>query len=114
MARVDMHKLEHDLERWQLTEAACLARVRELETAEQYILVDPKVEAVIRAEADVLSLLDGFEELRAELDRRLSVLTWLQSGRLVRDEDSKPLKTRLHRVISSRATRRGRCLAQGC
>ena len=37
---VDMHQLEHDLERWQLTEAACLARVKELETAEKHILIE--------------------------------------------------------------------------
>ena len=31
--------------------------------------------------------------MRAELDRRLSVLTWLQSGRLIRDEYLEAVKS---------------------
>ena len=89
----DMRKLENDLERWQLTEAACQERVRELENAEQFIPVQTRVEAVIRAEADVSALLAGFEELRAELDRRLSVLSWLHTGRLIQEDDVEAVKS---------------------
>ena len=87
VSSADIRQLENDYERWQLMEAACHARVRELENAEQYIPIYTRVEAIIRAEADVRGLLDGFEELRGELDRRLSVLTWLHCGQLVKDED---------------------------
>ena len=41
-------------------EAATHERVRELENAALHIPVQSKVEAVIRAEADVSALLDGF------------------------------------------------------
>ena len=39
------------------------------------------------------ALLDGFEELRAELDRRLSILTWLHTGRLIHDEYLEAVKS---------------------
>ncbi len=93
VSSADIRQLEQDYEHWELMQAACHERVRELETAERYILIEPRIDAVIRAGADVLSLLDGFESLRAELDRRLSVLTWLQSCRLVRDEDLEAVKS---------------------
>jgi hypothetical protein len=89
---IDTHRLEHDYERWQLTEGACLARVRELERLAGYIPIQSKVDAVVRAEADVRGLLDGFEALRAELDRRLSILEWLQCGGLVGDDDLQAVK----------------------
>jgi hypothetical protein len=83
----DIRQLENDYERWQLMEAACRERVKELENAALHIPVQSKIDAVIRAEADVRSLLADFEEMRAELDRRLSILTWLHSTQLVKDED---------------------------
>jgi hypothetical protein len=89
---VDIRQLEQELEHWQLMTGACLARVKELENAEQLIPVQTRVEAVIRAEADVSALLDGFEQMRAELDRRLSILTWLHTGGLVKDDDLQAVK----------------------
>ena len=35
----------------------------------------------------------GFEELRDELDRRLSILTWLHTGRLVKEDDIEAVKS---------------------
>jgi hypothetical protein len=92
VSSADIRQLEQDYERWQLMEAATHERVRELENAALHIPVQSKVEAVIRAEADVSALLDGFESLRAELDRRLSVLTWLHCGGLVGDDDLQAVK----------------------
>ena len=93
VSSADIRQLENDYERWQFMEAACRERVNELENAKQFIPVQTRVDAVIRAEADVFALLDGFEELRAELDRRLSVLTWPHTGRLVKDEYSEAVKS---------------------
>ena len=93
VSSADIRQLEQDYERWQLMEAACRERVKELENAEQFIPVQTRVEAVIKSEADVHSLLAGFEELRSELDRRLSILTWLHTGRLVKDEDLEAVKS---------------------
>ena len=90
---VDTHRLENDVERWTFTEAACLTRVKELERLADFVLIEPKIDAVVRAEADVHSLLDGFEELRAELDRRLSILTWLHTGRLIKEDDVEAVKS---------------------
>ena len=83
----NVEQLEKDLERWQRTEASCHARVEELARFAQYIPVDAKIDDVIKSEADVRGLLDGFEAMRAEINRRLSILTWLRDSRRVKDED---------------------------
>ena len=84
---VDIRQLEQELEHWQLMTGACLARVNELERLADFVPVQSKVEAVIKSEADVLGLLDGFEALRGELDRRLSVLSWLHCNQLIKEDD---------------------------
>jgi hypothetical protein len=86
-----IERLEHDVERWQMTEAACSARVTELERDERYfpIYAQGKIDEVIRAEVDVEALLEGFEPLWAEVNKRLSVLTYLHGGRRLKDADMK-------------------------
>jgi hypothetical protein len=86
-----IERLERDVERWQMTEAACSARVTELERDERYfpIYAQGKIDEVIRAEVDVEALLDGLEPMWTEVNRRLSVLTYLHGGRRLKDADMK-------------------------
>jgi hypothetical protein len=84
-------RLEHDVERWQMTEAACKQRVTELERDERYfpIYAQQHIDDVIKTEANIDALLDGFEPLWAEVNRRLSILSWLHGNRRIKDEDVK-------------------------
>jgi len=86
-----IEKLEHDVERWQMTEAACSARVTELERDERYfpIYAQGKIDDVIKTEANVSALLDGFEEMWTEVNRRLTILKLLHGNRRLKDEDIK-------------------------
>jgi hypothetical protein len=45
----NIERLEHDVERWQMTEAACSARIAELERESKYILADSRIDNVIKA-----------------------------------------------------------------
>jgi hypothetical protein len=83
--------LERDIERWQNTETACKQRVSELERDERYfpIYAQGKIDDVIKVEANIDALLDGFEPLWTEVNRRLSVLSWLHGNRRIKDEDVK-------------------------
>jgi hypothetical protein len=83
--------LERDIERWQMTEAACKQRIAELERDERYfpVYVQRHVDDIIRAEVNVDALLDGFEPMWTEVNRRLSILSWLHGNRRVKDDDVK-------------------------
>jgi hypothetical protein len=86
-----IERLEHNVERWQMTEAACSARVTELERDERHfpIYAQRHIDEVIKAEADIDALLDGLEPMWTEVNRRLSVLSWLHGNRRIKDEDVK-------------------------
>jgi hypothetical protein len=86
-----IERLEHDAERWKLTEAACRARVVELERDERYfpIYAQRHIDDVVKSEVDIGVLLDGFESLWTELNRRLSILSWLHGNRRIKDDDVK-------------------------
>jgi hypothetical protein len=74
--------LERDIERWQNTETACRARVAELERDERYfpIYAQGKIDDVIKTEANVSALLDGLDEMWTEVNRRLTILSWLHGN----------------------------------
>jgi hypothetical protein len=86
-----IERLERDVERWQMTEAACSARVTELERDERHfpIYAQRHIDEVIKAEADIDALLDGLEPMWTEVNRRLSILSWLHGNRRIKDEDVK-------------------------
>jgi len=86
-----IERLEHDVERWQMTEAACSACVTELERDERHfpIYAQRHIDEVIKAEADIGALLNNLEPMWTEVNRRLSVLSWLHGNRRVKDEDVK-------------------------
>jgi hypothetical protein len=83
--------LERDVERWQMTEAACKQRLTELERDERYfpIYAQGKIDDVIKTEANVDALLYGLEPMWTEVNRRLSVLRWLHGNKRIKDEDVK-------------------------
>jgi hypothetical protein len=87
----NIDRLEHDVERWQMTEAACSARVTDLERDARYFPIHAQrhIDDVVKSEADVDALLDGFEPMWREVNRRLTILKLLHGDRRLKDEDTK-------------------------
>jgi cell division septum initiation protein DivIVA len=81
--------LEHDVERWQRTEESCRQRVAEMERDSRYfpIYVQKPIDEIIKAEVDVSTLLDGLDEMWIEVNKRLSILSWLHRNKRIKDED---------------------------
>jgi hypothetical protein len=81
--------LERDVERWQRTEEACRQRIAEMERDARYfpIYAQRHIDDVIRAEANVDALLEGFEPMWTEVNKRLSVLKYLHGNRRLGEED---------------------------
>jgi hypothetical protein len=84
-----IERLERDVERWQNTETACRARATELERDAQCfpVYAQRHIDDVIKTEANVSALLNGFEEMWSEINRRLSILSWLHGNKRIKDED---------------------------
>jgi hypothetical protein len=84
-----IERLERDVERWQNTETACKQRAAELERDARCfpVYAQRHIDDVIKTEVDIDVLLDGFEPLWAEVNRRLSILSWLHGNKRIKDED---------------------------
>jgi hypothetical protein len=85
----NIERLERDVERWQMPEAACKQRVAELEQDVQCfpVYAQRHIDDVIKTEVDVSSLLDGLEQMWREVNRRLTILKLLHGNRRLKDED---------------------------
>jgi len=74
---------------WSRTEEACKQRVIELERHAQYAPVhtQTQIDEVIKGEANVDALLNNFEPLWADINRRLTILKLLHGNRRLKDDD---------------------------
>jgi hypothetical protein len=91
---------------WSRTEEACKQRVTELERDAQYfpVYAQRHIDEVIKTEVDIDVLLAGFESLWDEVNRRLSILTFLHRSRRLREEDmSKAFAAIRHNLIEDSA-----------
>jgi len=87
----NIDRLERDVERWQMTEEACKQRVEEMEHDTRYfpVFAQRHIDDVVKTEADIDVLLDGLDEMWTEVNRRLSILSWLHGNKRIKDEDVK-------------------------
>jgi hypothetical protein len=79
--RRDEDDLEHEIETWTQTQAACEATVKAVESSLPManFYVGESAREAVKASGVVPSLLDGLAALHDELDKRLSVLAYLSS-----------------------------------
>jgi len=99
--RRDEDDLEHEIETWTQTQAACEATVKAVESSLPManFYVGEAAREAVKASGVVPSLLDGLAALHDELDKRLSVLAYLRFKNVIPEVDMAPALAAVRRPV---------------